>query len=140
MVAENLVERLRHCLKAHFTVEALHQLCYDSPTFKPVYNHLTADMSLMNLINRLVDYAEKESALAELEQLVGPCAQDRRPKQKIRAKVPRVEQVRPAASQSAPTPSISISIGGSNQGPIITGDHNTVDNQVDEDEDSPLAE
>jgi hypothetical protein len=140
MVADSVVKRLRHCLHENFTFEALRRLCYDTETFKPVYNRLTADMSRIDLIDQLINYAEQESALAELEQLVGPCDQVRPAKRKIRAKPPRTEKVAPTGPRKRSKPSISISIGGSNQGAIIAGDHNTVENQIDEDEDLPEAE
>jgi hypothetical protein len=55
-------------LLEEFTDEELRRLCYDMPNFRLVYDRLAPDTSKAEIIDRLIEYAERTS---QLETLLG---------------------------------------------------------------------
>ncbi|MBI1878801.1 MAG: hypothetical protein HYR94_11380, partial [Chloroflexi bacterium] len=64
------LKNIRALLTEGFTDEELRRLCFDAPTFRPVYNQLSRETGKDLLIDRLVDYAYQSSLLDSLLSLL----------------------------------------------------------------------
>lgn len=51
---------IRRLLTEGFTLEELRRLCYDEPSFRPVYHQLADDSRKEEIIDRLIEYADQK--------------------------------------------------------------------------------
>ncbi|MCB0174944.1 MAG: TIR domain-containing protein, partial [Anaerolineae bacterium] len=63
------IKNIRTLLTESFTDEELRRLCYDEPDFRPVYNQLSQGMGKDQVIDRLIEYAERKERFAKLLDL-----------------------------------------------------------------------
>jgi hypothetical protein len=54
---------IRALLTAGFTVKELRRFCYDTPEFRAVYDQLAANTGKAELIDRLLEHAERKDLL-----------------------------------------------------------------------------
>ena len=61
---------IRKLLTAAFSDEALRQLCFDVPEFKPVYEQFSTGMSKDQVIQRLIEYCERKVLTGRLLEII----------------------------------------------------------------------
>ena len=71
------LRRIRRLLTDAFTDAELRQLCYDTPSFRPVYEQFSTGMSKTDMIQRLLEFSERKGLLDELLALAQEEAPDR---------------------------------------------------------------
>jgi HEAT repeat protein len=67
------IKNIRTLLKQGFTPDELLELSYDEPTFRPVYEQLSTSAGKGQIVQRLIEYAERQSLLDHLLN----CARER---------------------------------------------------------------
>lgn len=65
-MADHNPGKIRALLVDGFTGEELRRFCYDTPTFRPVYDDLAANSGKAEIVDRLLEYAERKGLLDPL--------------------------------------------------------------------------
>lgn len=66
MTATHDLPKIRTLLTEGFTAEELRRFCYDTADFRPVYDQLAGNMGKADLIDRLLEHAEKKVLIEKL--------------------------------------------------------------------------
>jgi hypothetical protein len=63
MTIHYYLKNISTLLTSGFTEEELRRFCFEEPTFKPLHPQLARSYSQINIIDRLLEYAEQKSQL-----------------------------------------------------------------------------
>lgn len=123
MTKPNAFQNIRPLLHNSLSDEDLRRLCYDEPAFKSFYARLSPEMGKARLVNQLVDFAAKKSALHILQTWI----ETRKPAPDHRPKLPSATitpEGHPGSEPASAPSGINVNLGGGNTGPIIIGEGN----------------
>lgn len=64
------IRQIRKLLTAAFSDAELRQICYDEPYFRPVYEQFSDGMGKDQVVQRVIEYAERKNLLGDLLAIV----------------------------------------------------------------------
>ncbi|HXV97113.1 MAG TPA: ATP-binding protein, partial [Anaerolineae bacterium] len=66
MANQYVLSNIRAFLTEGFTAEELRRFCYDEPDFRPVYDHLAVNSSKAEIVDQLLEHAERKRLIDKL--------------------------------------------------------------------------
>lgn len=135
-MADHNPGKIRALLVDGFTGEELRRFCYDTPAFRPVYDDLAANSGKAEIVDRLLEYAERKGLL---DPLLAWAAESNPARYRTYlaaqgdsslASDPPVKADKPATGKTGETgSSVKIgNVGGSIEGSTIAGRDVTIHN------------